>query len=166
MTRAAIRWIALAWIPATIPACMPTAATPSSPLGIGASPRTTPPPTRPTTVAPIPGKVTAVSLATFFPIQQSSTALIYDVRPGFSYHISHIPGALSWPKSQFDAQLAAREAEIRSAVAAKRPVILYCTDLSCPDSTKVATRLAALGHSVSILDGGFATWKAAELPTE
>ena len=165
MTRSAIKWIAVAWIPAAIPACMPTAATPSHPPDNGAAP-ITPSPTRPAIPAPRPGTVTPIPLATFFPLQQSNTALIYDVRPGFSYRIGHIPGAQSWPKSQFDAQLAPREAEIRSAVAAKRPVILYCTDLSCPDSAKVATRLATLGHSVSILEGGFATWKAADLPTE
>ncbi len=165
MTRAAIRWIAAAWIPAALSACMPPSAPSTRPPDNRVAP-STPSQPRPSTAVPVLGTVTPMTLANFFPIQQSNTALIYDVRPGFSYRIGHIPGAQSWPKSQFDAQLAPREAEIRSAVAAKRPVILYCTDLSCPDSTKVATRLAALGHSVSILEGGFATWKAADLPTE
>jgi len=107
-----------------------------------------------------------MSLNSFYPLQQSATALIYDVRPGFSYRISHIPGARSWPASQFDAQLASREAEMRDAKTAKHPVMLYCSDLSCQNSTKVATRLAALGHSVSILEGGYAAWKTAELPSE
>ena len=115
---------------------------------------------------PAPGKVTRIQLDTFFPLQQAGAALIYDVRPGFSFRRGHIPHAISWPKGQFTTQLAAREAEIRAARAARRPVIVYCTDLACPDSNKIATRLAARGHSVSILDGGYAAWTSAELPCE
>ena len=165
MTRAARRWIAAACLPAALVGCVPTAAAPSRPDHHSAADA----PSRasaPARVEPKPGTLTAISLAALFPLQQSNAALIYDVRPGFSFHFGHIPGASSWPKSQFDAQLAQREAEIRAATAAKRPVILYCTDLSCPDSTKVATRLATLGHSVAILEGGYAAWKSAELPCE
>ena len=115
---------------------------------------------------PAPGKVTRIQLDTFFPLQQAGAALIYDVRPGFSFRRGHIPHAISWPKGQFTTQLAAREAEIRAARAARRPIIVYCTDLACPDSNKIATRLAARGHSVSILDGGYAAWTSAELPCE
>ena len=159
MTAAAIRWIAAACVPAALAYCAPTAPP---------HPPARPAPAQPAALAvtPKPGTITHIPLATFFPLQQSAAALIYDVRPGFFFGLGHIPGALSWPKSQFAAQLAAREAEIRAAKAAKRPVILYCTDLACPDSSKVAARLADLGFSVSILEGGYAAWKSAELPSE
>ncbi|MEI7908273.1 MAG: rhodanese-like domain-containing protein [Verrucomicrobiota bacterium] len=164
MTAAAIRSIALACGSAALVCCGPPTTGParlsSRPAAAG--------PVAPAaqSATPKPGTITRIPLAAFFPLQQSTTALIYDVRPGFFYGLGHIPGARSWPKSQFSAQLASREAEIRSAQLAKHPVILYCTDPACPDSNKVAALLVALGYSVSILDGGYATWKAAELPTE
>lgn len=58
------------------------------------------------------------------------------------------------------------ETEIRAAKAAGKPVVFYCTDAACPDARAMAERLAAKGHDVSILEGGFAMWKEAGLPTE
>lgn len=166
MTCAACRWLAAACLPAAIAGCTLPVAPLSRPSDKTVAPAVPLRPARPITAATKPGTVTLIQLDRFFPLQQTSSALIYDVRPGISYRLGHIPGALSWPKSQFDAQLASREPEMRSATTAKRPVILYCSDLSCPDSIKVATRLTALGHSLAILEGGYAAWKTAELPTE
>ena len=163
MSAAAIRWIAAACLPAALSCCGPTPGASAHPPARPASAAAEPGPSKP---APKPGKITRLPLDRFFALQQNRAALIYDVRPGFSYGKGHIPGAISWPKGQFAAQLAAREAEIRAARAAKLPVVLYCTDLACQDSNKVAGSLAALGHSVFILDGGFASWKTAELPIE
>lgn len=159
MTRAAIRWIAVSCVVAAL-SCCGRDAVKSAPAPV--------PPAKPATrtTAPKPGKITRLSLDAFFPLQQGNAALIYDVRPALFYGFGHIPGAVSWPKHAFEAQLPTREAEIRAAIAAKRTIVLYCTDLACPDSNKVATRLAALGYPVSILEGGYAAWKAAELPSE
>jgi len=107
-----------------------------------------------------------MELDTFFAMQQAGELLIYDVRPGFVHAFGAVPGALNWPESAFDSQLDSREAEIDTAVAAGKTVVLYCTDAACPDSRKVATRLAARGHDVAILEGGYALWKEAGLPTE
>lgn len=112
------------------------------------------------------GKVTRIPLGTFFPLQQSGKALIFDVRPSFYYAMGHIPGAVNWPKGRFEDQLAPQEERLRQAVTAGRPVVLYCTDLACPDARTVATRLAERGHSVAVLEGGWEAWKAGELPIE
>ncbi len=112
------------------------------------------------------GKVTRIPLGDFFQLQQADKALIFDVRPGFFYGLGHVPGAVNWPKGHFQDQLAQREAQIRAAVAANKPVLLYCTDLACPDALNVANRLAVLGHSSAVLQGGFEAWKAGELPIE
>lgn len=113
-----------------------------------------------------PGTVTAISITEFFPLQEAGGALVYDVRPAIFHALGHIPGTTSWPKSKFEAGLATHEPEIRAAAKAGRPVVLYCTDRECPDSRAVASRLAALGHSVAVMEGGYGEWKAAGLPTD
>lgn len=113
-----------------------------------------------------PGRITRLSITDFFPLQQSGTALVYDVRPAIFHSLGHIPGSVSWPKGKFASGLASHEPEIRAAVKAGRPVVLYCTDRECPDSGSVANRLAALGYPVTILEGGYEEWKLAEMPTE
>jgi rhodanese-related sulfurtransferase len=122
----------------------------------------TPPPPRPVK----PGVVSMLPLSEYFLLQQAGTAVTYDVRPAIYHSFGHIPGAISWPKGSYEAQLTTREAEIRAAAAAGRPVVLYCTDRACPDSTTIARLLAARGHSVAILEGGYEEWKAADMPTE
>lgn len=124
----------------------------------------TPPPASKPPVKP--GPVSRLSISDFFPLQQSGAALVYDVRPAFFHNLGHIPGSVNWPKGRFASGLATHEPEIRAAVKAGRPIILYCTDRECPDSGSVATRLAALGYPVTILEGGYEEWKLADMPTE
>jgi rhodanese-related sulfurtransferase len=112
------------------------------------------------------GRVTRIPLGTFFEIQQSAKVLIFDVRPSFIYNLGHIPGAVNWPRGRFESQLALHETQIQQAAVSGMPVVLYCTDLACPDAREVATRLAARGHSIAVLEGGWEAWKAGGLPTE
>ena len=136
-------------VTAPLPATKP-AATPSKPA-----------------VAPVKaGKLTSIEVTTLFPRQQAGTVLLYDARPGFVAGFGKIPGSISWPRHDFDRRLSQSEAEIRAAKAAGKPVVIYCTDAACPDARAVAEKLVARGHDVSILEGGFATWKEAGLPTE
>jgi rhodanese-related sulfurtransferase len=113
-----------------------------------------------------PGVVSTMPMDRYFPLQQSGSALTIDVRPSFYFSLGHIPGAVSWPKSSYQSQLAVHEVTLQAAIKAGRPIVLYCTDRACPDSGTVAQRLAARGYSVAILEGGYADWKAAEMPTE
>ena len=112
----------------------------------------------------LPGRVTRIALGDLFALQQSGDVLIYDVRPVFFHSLGHIPDSVNWPKSAFSRQLATREAEIRAAREADRPVVLYCTDMACPDARDVATRLAERGHHTRVLEGGWEAWKAGGLP--
>jgi rhodanese-related sulfurtransferase len=135
-----------------------------------APPVVAPAPVKPAPANPAPavkpGTLSAIDITTLFPRQQAGTVLIYDARPGFVAGFGKIPGSVSWPKNDFDARLSQREAEIRTAKAAGKPVVFYCTDAACPDARAVAEKLAARGHDVAILDGGFAAWKEAGLPVE
>jgi rhodanese-related sulfurtransferase len=112
------------------------------------------------------GKLTVIDITTLFPRQQAGTVLLYDARPGFIAGFGKIPGAISWPRGDFETRLAQSEAEIHTAKTAGKPVVFYCTDAACPDAQAMAERLTAKGHDVSILEGGFALWKEAGLPTE
>ena len=64
------------------------------------------------------GKLTTIDLATFFPRQQAGTVLLYDARPGFVAAFGKIPGAISWPRHEFNGRLSQSETEIAAAKAA------------------------------------------------
>jgi len=115
---------------------------------------------------PAVAKVTAITVADFFVLQQSDQVVTYDARPGFYYNLGHIPGAINFPKAGIAAQFPKREKEMKAALAAGKTIVIYCTDLQCPDAGAVATRLANSGYSSSVLIGGWASWKESELPTE
>ena len=112
------------------------------------------------------GEISSISLPELFTLQQAGDVMIYDARPKFFYRLGHIPGAISLPKSDCARQIAAREGEIRAALGARQRIVVYCTNLTCPDALAVATHLASFGHSSSILPGGWESWKESELPTE
>jgi rhodanese-related sulfurtransferase len=132
-----------------------------------------PPPTKPSepiagqVSPPKPtGKLTEIRLETFFPKQQAGSLLIYDARPVFVSAFGKIPGAIPWPKAEYDAQLVEREKQIREAKEDGKTVVIYCTDFACPDARAVGEKLVARGHDIAILAGGFAMWKDTGLPTE
>ena len=112
------------------------------------------------------GKVSSISLTEFFPLHQSRQVLLYDARPGFFYTLGHIPGATNLPKDGCDVLIEKREAEIKAAIAAKKTIVVYCTNLLCPDARAVATHLANYGYSSTVLSGGWETWKDSGMPTE
>lgn len=112
------------------------------------------------------GKVSSISLADTFALQQSGKTLIYDARPGFFHSLSRIPGAISLPKSGCADQIAARETEIKTALAAGKTIVVYCTNFACPDARAVAIHLASFGYSSSTLTGGWDAWIESGLPTE
>jgi rhodanese-related sulfurtransferase len=133
-----------------------------------------PPPTPPAVqpkpvVKPSPpkkGVVSSISLTTLFELHQAGRVLAVDARPGFVYAFGHLPGAVNWPRLSFDSTAAQHDAELKKAVASDRVIVVYCTDAACPDAAAVAQRISTLGHPVSVLEGGFAAWKEADLPTE
>lgn len=108
-----------------------------------------------------PGQVTRMPLGDLYQLVQSNAAVIYDVRPAIFHKMGNIPGSISWPQAAYERDLAKHEPRIRAANAQSTPVVIYCTDLACPDAVHMATRLAQRGHSVSVLQGGYEAWKVA-----
>ncbi len=112
-----------------------------------------------------PGEITRIPLGDLYQLIQSKAVLIYDVRPLLYYKLGHIPNAISFPKSNFEKDIEKHEPQITKAIKNRTPVVLYCTDLACPDALTVASQLAERGHDVSVLQGGYEAWKAAA-PTD
>lgn len=108
-----------------------------------------------------PGTITRMPLGNLYQLTQGYAVLIFDVRPTAKYKMGHIPGAISFPKENFDKDIAKHEVMIKSAIKNQTPVVVYCTDLACPDALTVATQLSQRGHNVSVLQGGYESWKAA-----
>ncbi len=112
------------------------------------------------------GKVASISLSELFALQQSGEALIFDARHGFFHGLGHIPGAISLPTRDCDAQITRRKTEIKAALAANKPIVVYCSNLRCPDARTVANHLAGFGYSSSVLSGGWDSWQESGLPSE
>ncbi len=108
-----------------------------------------------------PGQVSRMPLGDLYQLVQGNAALIYDVRPVIFHKMGNIPGSINWPEAAFDRDLAKNEPRIRAANTQNTPVVIYCTDLACPDAVTVATKLAQRGHNVSVLQGGYDAWKVA-----
>jgi rhodanese-related sulfurtransferase len=108
-----------------------------------------------------PGTVTRMPLGNLYQLVQGKAALIFDARPLVFYKMGHIPEAISFPKSNFDKDIKKHEVLIKKAVKNQTPVVIYCTDLACPDAITVATQLSQRGYDVSVLQGGYEAWKSA-----
>ncbi len=119
------------------------------------------PPPSPSEPAITPGRLTRMPLGDLYQLVEKDAAVIYDVRPTISHRLGNIPNSISWPKRAFDKDFAKHAPAIRRANQGNTPVVLYCTDMACPDATDVGTKLAAKGYSVSVLQGGYAAWKVA-----
>lgn len=112
------------------------------------------------------GELSSISLEEMFALQGSGDALIFDARPAYLFHLGHIPGAESLPKSDCENSIAKMDERLKSAVASGKPIIVYCSGLLCPDARSVAIHISGYGHPAKIFSGGYDAWKKAGLPTD
>lgn len=112
------------------------------------------------------GEISSISLEEMFALQGSGKALIFDARPGYLFHLGHIPGAESLPKSDCENSLAEMEERLKTAIASSSTIVVYCSGLLCPDARTVAIHISSYGHPVKVFSGGYDAWKKAELPTD
>lgn len=112
------------------------------------------------------GSVESIAMDDFFAAQQTDKLLIYDVRVPYFYAIDHIPGALNWPYTEYDAQVQKRDIEIEEAIKAGKQVVLYCFHLGCPEARNVAKKLARRDYDVRVLSAGMDGWREIGLPVE
>ena len=86
----------------------------------------------------------------------NNKSIIIDVRSAQLFKEGHVPGAISFPLSEFD-QLIGKFFE---SVMPDKPIIAYCFGRECSDSHTVAKKLSESGYStVKVFVGGFDEWK-------
>ena len=78
--------------------------------------------------------------------------VVMDARSRAAYIAGHIPGAVSFPHREMNAETVARFD--RSKV-----YVVYCDGIGCNASTKGAYKLAGLGFRVKELLGGLDWWR-------
>lgn len=103
-----------------------------------------------------------VDLAEVRELAAAGAALV-DTR-ALELHVDgRLPGALSLPLGEMDAQLEA----FRQTVPFDRVIITYCNGYGCPDSFDQGVRLLAAGwREVRVFEGGYPEWRDAGLPVE
>jgi rhodanese-related sulfurtransferase len=107
------------------------------------------------------GNVRDITLDDVVTAQADGRTVILDAREEPIFALGHLPGARNLPRADFASTFTAL------AIDANRPVILYCSDPGCPDSTVVARALTHLGfRDVAVFSGGWDEWQAAGLPRE
>jgi rhodanese-related sulfurtransferase len=91
----------------------------------------------------------------------AGTVTVVDALGGSYYATQHLPGAI--PLVEDD--VAAQASRLLPNLTA--PIVTYCSNVACPNSQRVADRLAALGYTnVRKYREGIEDWVAAGLPTE
>lgn len=109
------------------------------------------------------GRISEMDIGTFFQLQGQNRAFLVDVRPALFYNLGHIPGAISLPKRSFKTLFPSAKAELDAALSAGKVIVLYCSDLDCPDGRNTALLLAKEGYSTSVYKGGWKEWKGSGL---
>ncbi len=91
----------------------------------------------------------------------TGSAVVVEALPASHYEDAHLPGALNLPHDSDDATIA-EVLPVRAAA-----VVVYCSNLACPNSGMLSRRLAQLGYTdVRTYEAGKEDWTAAGLPTE
>ncbi len=95
---------------------------------------------------------------------ESREGLFVDARSKMEYEQGHIPGAISIPVGEFDAQYEKYKSKIRAA----KQIITYCHGVGCQLSNKVAQKFwQDKGmRNVGSFFGGWPQWQQHNMPVE
>jgi rhodanese-related sulfurtransferase len=89
--------------------------------------------------------------------------LFVDARASDDFARGHIPGAISLPIGEFEADIKG----FRQAHALTQPIVTYCSGRLCQDSHELAQRLMEQGYTdVKVFIDGFPGWEAEGYPVE
>lgn len=86
----------------------------------------------------------------------SGQVVLVDVRRPDMYDLGHLPGALSFPLSEWDRIIQ----RFQETVKKDASLLLYCSGVTCRDSHKFGTKLMEMGYTdVSVYAGGYTEWQ-------
>lgn len=93
----------------------------------------------------------------------AKTAVFIDARQPDEFQEGHIPGAISLSLLDFDK----RYEETKVKMPANHTLIIYCDNVHCDLSARLAYKLIQKGHLYTyIFENGIRHWKIAEYPVE
>jgi rhodanese-related sulfurtransferase len=92
--------------------------------------------------------------------QGTARFVLVDARSRHAYEQAHIPGAMSIPHAELEAESARELLAERGADL----FVTYCWRASCNAATKAAAKMAAFGLPVKEMLGGIDGWRAERLP--
>jgi rhodanese-related sulfurtransferase len=96
---------------------------------------------------------------------EERSVLILDARPEIFHRLGHIPGAVSFPREDFENAYSALRQKIEADKS--QPLAVYCSGASCEDSELVVKGLSSLGYTnIGMFRGGWAEWQRTGLPEE
>jgi rhodanese-related sulfurtransferase len=108
--------------------------------------------------------IKTLNLDTAHSVWQTGQTLIIDARPAQDYLELHVPGAVNLPPESW-ANLT--EPPKIVGLSQERQILIYCSQESCDDSLKLATKLQNLGFNrVMAFTGGFRAWDEAGYPVD
>ena len=94
-------------------------------------------------------------------VVETRSAIVVEALPAPYYEDAHIPGARNLPHDSDEAAIGAVLPDRDAAV------VVYCSNLACPNSGMLSRRLAQLGYTdVRTYEAGKEDWITAGLPTE
>lgn len=97
-------------------------------------------------------------------LDKKRPVLLIDALPEKYFHDGHLPGAINVPLNSTDNKIRALLANFASS---DRQFVTYCTGVTCPNSHKLAERLAQLGYGdVKIFEAGKEAWVKADFNLE
>ncbi|WP_067539691.1 rhodanese-like domain-containing protein [Nocardia crassostreae] len=92
---------------------------------------------------------------------EAGSVIVLDALGGEYYAKQHLPGALALVEAEMDSRAAELLPDRDAAI------VTYCSDVTCPNSQHVATRLERLGYTnVRKYREGIRDWAEAGLPLE
>ncbi|GAA5495062.1 hypothetical protein Rhal01_01232 [Rubritalea halochordaticola] len=109
------------------------------------------------------GEITQASIEQVFELKTQGRAVLIDTRPSIFFALGHIDGAESFPLKEFTEIKGKLFARVKQVKSEGKTVIIYCANVKCPDSHKMAVQLAEQGYDVSVFKEGWELWKEAGL---
>jgi rhodanese-related sulfurtransferase len=154
------------WLAQTKQATNPVASVAATAPGSLASPPSLPSEHAPDPPVAVPGDLNAANpspttWALAKPLISAGKVVLVDVRAVPTFKAGHIPGAVNLPESSAKPE---DYLAFRARYGTDKPVVLYCSSITCSVSKRVALRLVAeYGfRNVRYMTGGFQAWQQAE----